>query len=218
MHYYLYEDKYVLKLITKRQARILDIGCGQGRYLEPLSKLHQVVGVDINKVTVDGLTEKGLRAVHVDALSEINMKFDYIIMSHFIEHLLPIEMLDTVDNYLDLLVDGGELIIATPLFYNEFYDDFDHVKPYTSKAIAMLFSDFPQHQKKPINRLELHTVWIRKWPYEFFSFPGDHIILRGIRYILNIVMQFIFLISFKTIARRTGWVGVFKKLPGRSAK
>jgi SAM-dependent methyltransferase len=213
MHYYLYEDNYVLKLITKRQARILDVGCGQGRYLEPLSKSHHVVGVDINKKTVAGLTGKGLRAFHIDALSEITMNFDYIIMSHFIEHLLPIEMLDTVDNYLDLLVDDGELIIATPLLYNEFYDDFDHVKPYTSKAIAMLFSDFPQHQKKPRNRLELRTVWIRKWPYQLFSFPGDHIILRGIRCILNIVMWFIFLVSFKTIARSTGWVGVFRKLP-----
>lgn len=217
MHFYLYEDCFVLKQITKERSNILDVGCGQGRYLMPLSKSHTVVGIDINRDTVNELNSKGLKVLHADEIAQIDIRFDYIIMSHIIEHLLPLQMLETVDGYLELLKDGGELIIATPLLYNEFYDDFDHLKPYTAKSISMLFSDFPQHQKKPLNRLSLRKVWFRKWPFEFFYFQCDPFVTRLTKYVVNKLLWAVFLISNKTIARTTGWVGVFVKQAARRA-
>lgn len=49
MNFYFEEDKKLLSLIKKEKTTILDVGCGEGRYLIPLaSSGHNVVGVDIN--------------------------------------------------------------------------------------------------------------------------------------------------------------------------
>lgn len=214
MSYYLQEDQYVLRQIRGDGARILDVGCGEGRYLVPLSTSHEVLGIDVNQNVVDSLTAQGFRAIHAQQLSQITGKFDYIIMSHIIEHLFPLQMLEFVDSFVDLLHEGGALIIATPLPYSQFFDDYDHVRPYTPRSVEFLFSDYVQHQKKPRNRLTFEKVWIRRWPFALPHYPGEGRPERLAKIVLNKGLEFLYHLSFGLVSRSTGWVGVLKKAGG----
>jgi len=60
-------------------------------------------------------------------------------MSHIIEHFAPHDLLPFIDSYLHRLQPGGRLIICTPLLTKNFYNDFDHVKPYQPVGIGMVF-------------------------------------------------------------------------------
>jgi SAM-dependent methyltransferase len=213
MNFYLREDKKLISLIKKEKVNILDVGCGQGRYLIPLSKLgHNVFGIDINVAQVSKLRSMGYRVFTPSEFEEIDIMFDYVIMSHIIEHINPDNLIDFLDKYLSKLKYGGELIIATPFLYNEFYDDYDHIKPYTPKAISALYSDYEQQQKKPKYRLKLKYVWIRKWPIILFIYPGEPVVARVFKKLFNKIFFVLYKISFGIISRSTGWIGVFEKV------
>lgn len=213
MNFYFEEDKKLLSLIKKEGASILDVGCGQGRYLMPLaSSGHNIVGVDINIDQVTKLRDMGYKVFTLSEFDKLNIAFDYIIMSHIIEHIAPDELIQFLDKYIDKLKYGGELIIATPFLYNEFYDDYDHIKPYTPKALSILYSDYEQQQIKPKHRLVLKYVWLRRWPIILFSYPGELLLIRVGKKVLNKVFFVLYKISFRIVSRTTGWIGVFEKL------
>lgn len=213
MDFYFEEDEKLLSLIKKEKTTILDVGCGEGRYLIPLSKLgHDVFGIDINVTQVSKLRSVGYKVFTPSDIDKINIMFDYIIMSHIIEHIEPAKLINFLDTYLSYLKCGGELIIATPLLYNEFYDDYDHIRPYTPKAIFILYSDYEQQQEKPKYRLKLKYVWFRKWPIILFNYPGQPLLVGVWKKLLNKVFFVLYKISFGVISRTTGWIGVFKKV------
>jgi len=209
--YYKYEDNFLLSSITKKNATILDVGCGLGRYLIPLSSQgHRVIGVEKNRELIDNLNEKGYTIYEASEISNINLSFDYIIMSHIIEHIEPHTLVSFIDSFLDLLKTDGELIIATPLLYDEFYNDFDHIKPYYPKSIQMLYSEYQQMQLKPKHRLKMKNIWIRKWPYVIHPLQNNNICYKIIIKLVNKALLLLYIISRKYISRKTGWVGIFQ--------
>jgi len=211
--HYLYEDSKVLSCIAKKNATILDIGCGEGRYIIPLSKEgHHCVGVDINPILVHRLKEMGLDAYTPADLNCSNDSFDYVIMSHIIEHISPAQFIPFMDNYISKLKVGGKLIISTPMLYDEFYDDYDHIKPYTPKSITVLYSDYTQQQQKPRYRLENTDIWLRKWPYVLRQYPPKSYLKGKLYRIVNILLMGVYSISFHLISRTTGWVGVYERI------
>jgi hypothetical protein len=133
-------------------------------------------------------------------------------MSHIIEHIEPGQLIDFMDRYLDKLRPGGELIVATPCLYDEFYDDYDHIKPYTPKAISVLYSDLEQQQRKPRHRLKLKEVWYRKWPLVLRTYPGQPPIIQVLIRPINYIFSLLYKVSFHLVSRTTGWVGVFEKV------
>lgn len=213
MNFYFKEDKKLLSLIKKQKATILDVGCGHGRFLKPLSELgHYVVGVDISINQVSKLKEIGYEVYTPEEFDNVDLTFDYIIMSHIIEHIPPFELIGFLDMYLDKLKYGGELIIATPFLYDEFYDDFDHIKPYTPKALSVLYSDYEQQSTKPKHRLKLKYVWLRKWPIVFHNYPGSNFLKTNFKKLLNKIFFLLYYITFEGISRTTGWIGVYEKI------
>jgi cyclopropane fatty-acyl-phospholipid synthase-like methyltransferase len=206
------EDVKLLSLVTKSGAKILDVGCGQGRYLKPLWGKHDVYGIDASEVQVKQLSSEGYRVFSKSQVDELPEDFDYIIMSHIIEHIAPKELIDFFDCYLRLLKSGGLLLIATPLLYDEFYDDYDHIKPYTPKALQILFSDYSQQAVKTANRLELESLWIRKWPYYLHILPYESNLNRRLKTLIDKILIWLFWISQKSFGRKTGWVGSFRKI------
>ena len=98
-------------------ARILDIGCGDGFHLNLLRKFGKktwsLEGVDIDKHAVEMATRSGLK-VHLGIVEEIGLpkeSYDLVLMIQTIEHVeKPGEVLRATHK---LLRKGGRLVIVT---------------------------------------------------------------------------------------------------------
>ncbi|MEP6947704.1 MAG: class I SAM-dependent methyltransferase [Ginsengibacter sp.] len=98
-------------------ARILDIGCGDGFHLSLLQKSSKkswtLEGVDIDKRACDVATRLGLQ-VHIGSVEQIDLppeNYDIVFMIQTLEHLeKPVEVLQAI---YKLLRKGGRLLIVT---------------------------------------------------------------------------------------------------------
>lgn len=203
------EDEALLGMISGLQLRILDVGCGQGRYLIPLAREHEVIGIDASHLQVQKMKGKGYNVLHTSEQSLLEKQFDYIIMSHIIEHISPERIVCFFNNYLSLLKSTGYLLIATPLMHQGFYDDYDHIKPYTPKALQILFSDYAQQQDKPDYRLRLVDLWIRRWPFHLNQDYALTMSQKRVCSVLDRCGMFLFRASGGRIGELSGWVGKF---------
>lgn len=80
----------------KNNAKILDIGCGDGTVIDYLSKNNnpqEIIGVDISQKAVDYVNARGHEAFNFDVFSDEfanlikDKKFDYIIITEVLEHV-----------------------------------------------------------------------------------------------------------------------------------
>lgn len=112
------ERKQYRYMFLKDQAvgRLLDVGCGGGRYLRRMQNLGwEVEGVDFDVKATERVRKKyGIKTYEGD-LRELGIaheSFDAIVMNHAIEHVIdPVSLLAECNN---LLKPGGKLVIVTP--------------------------------------------------------------------------------------------------------
>jgi 2-polyprenyl-3-methyl-5-hydroxy-6-metoxy-1,4-benzoquinol methylase len=94
---------------------LLDVGCGQGEFLEYLSpNKFMRTGLELNQQAVKIAKSKGLNVISGDVNKDlvINQKFDCITLWHVIEHLPnPTSTIILLHKFLN---PGGTIIIATP--------------------------------------------------------------------------------------------------------
>lgn len=100
----------------KVDARVLDIGCGNGGLLLALRErgFHTLAGMDPSAGCVARLQQQGLPAFHgwLGDLAFGRQKFDLIILSHVLEHLL--EPRPALASLQALLTPGGRVYVETP--------------------------------------------------------------------------------------------------------
>lgn len=96
-------------------ARLLDVGCGNGTFLEFASRAGwDVVGIDPDPKAIAAARSRGLdvRQGNVDRLGTVEAQFDAITLSHVIEHVHePIALLQACHRLLKL---GGWIWVETP--------------------------------------------------------------------------------------------------------
>ncbi|MGQ9512505.1 glycosyltransferase, partial [Thermodesulfitimonas sp.] len=120
--------------------RVLDIGCGQGLFLEMLREVGiEGEGIDLDPAVVEKAQAKGLR-VHVasalEFLRQNQQIYDGIMLGHIIEHLPGPEAVRLLYYCARSLQDGGVIAIQTPNFLKPevhlhiFWLDITHVRPY----------------------------------------------------------------------------------------
>jgi predicted TPR repeat methyltransferase len=139
--------KYLLKeLPDNKEAKILDIGCGFGMTLSALADLgyRNIKGIDISETAVNYCVDKGIDVEYADIHQYCNTsktKFDFIIMSHVLEHIEKSETISTLKNIRTLLLDeAGSLCIMVPNAQSNTgsywaYEDFTHHTLFTTGSI-----------------------------------------------------------------------------------
>lgn len=129
-------------------SSILDLGCGQGHFMEFLKTegFLNVEGIDISKEQVDIANSRGINAQIADAITFLQSKkesYDAIIALDVIEHFRKDELLVLFNEIHNSLRNDGELIIQTPngsgLFPNQvIYGDLTQLTIFTPGSLEQL--------------------------------------------------------------------------------
>ncbi len=132
----------------KHSTAVLDVGCGQGQFLEWLAAEGIAAqGVDSDTRMVAVCREKGLSVVEADLfayLAEQQERFDGIFSSNVVEHLSAENVLRFIQLAYAALRPGGILLLATPnpesliVHLHEFWRDATHVRLYNAPLLAFM--------------------------------------------------------------------------------
>lgn len=140
-------------LPENKNASILDIGCGFGQMLKSLKdngylNLH---GVDINAKAVALCRSNGLEVEKIGNLSSFSRshrkKYDFIIMSHVIEHLPKSEIISHLSIIRGkLLKPDGKFLAIVPNAQSNTgaywaYEDFTHSTIFTTGSLIYVLKE-----------------------------------------------------------------------------
>lgn len=133
-----YQQEYLLKRefsYFEQKGKILDLGCGEGDFINLDPK--RIIGVDNNKKSIELCKKRKFKAVYSSA-TRLPFKKDYfdgVHCSHLIEHLYPHDAHKMLSEVSRVLKKGGIFVLSTPIFWEGFYNDFTHIKPYNPESI-----------------------------------------------------------------------------------
>lgn len=148
-------------------GRVLDVGCGEGQFIELLQNEGvEVLGIDSDSRMVQVCLQKGLDVVHANLfeyLPEHEGQFDGIFNSNLIEHLPASDAARFFQLCHRALSVGGTLLIATPnpasliVQLHEFWRDVTHVRLYSRTLLEFLlhWAGFKNIESGE----HPHTVW-----------------------------------------------------------
>jgi SAM-dependent methyltransferase len=104
------------RLPLRRDARLLDVGCGTGTILESFSRRYHAFGTDVAPQAIEFCRQRGLTELHLGRLEEYprSEPFDILTMLDMLEHVEDDGGLLRAAHRL--LRPGGHLLIAVPAF------------------------------------------------------------------------------------------------------
>ncbi|MEM2888478.1 MAG: class I SAM-dependent methyltransferase [Candidatus Bathyarchaeia archaeon] len=104
---------------SNMEMKILEIGCGSGEFLERVARLSErikVWGVDISKLAIDKVKQKGFEGFALDISRQKtpfpDNFFDVIYAGDVVEHLFDPDFM--ISEVKRVLKDGGFMILSTP--------------------------------------------------------------------------------------------------------
>lgn len=185
---------YLLKVLPKDlDIRILDIGCGFGQMLSALGKVgyKNLVGIDISDEAVSSCIDRNLKVIKIYdiidyATSYTKEKFDFIIMSHVLEHIDKDKIIKSLIAIREnLLTKNGQMVVMVPNAQANTgcywaYEDFTHTTLFTAgslyyvlkaagfESITLLDPDCTEHLsllKKLVKKflLKIYILRINFW-------------------------------------------------------
>ena len=128
----------------KVEGRILDLGFGEGSFLDYCGK-DRVTGVELLDKEVMKRKKMGFSVIKHDLnhtpLPLEDNSFDLVYCAHVIEHLREPEAL--VMETHRVLRGGGKAVFLAPDItrLRTFYDDYTHIRPFTLMGATRLFAD-----------------------------------------------------------------------------
>jgi len=173
----------------EKLQKVLDFGCGDGNFVEEISKNFQTVGIEPEIAARKAAIDRGLQIFeNSKSLPIEHSTFDLVSLFHVIEHLYePLEVLGEINRNLN---PGGYLVIETPnsndalltvyessAFQNWTYWS-HHPYLYSSKSLGGVVTQagFEVIHNGGIQRYSLanHLHWLAR------SKPGGHEVWKNI--------------------------------------
>lgn len=167
--------RYVIPYLPKnKDAFILDIGCGVGNFVGDCVVTHgriNVKGIDISDDAVNYARSINLPVEKIESIASFAKasaeKYDFILMSHVLEHLDKKTIVDTLRIIKDeLLQDDGVLFIAVPNAQSSThaywaYEDFTHTLLFTTGSLmyVMKSSGFQHYEFVDLDAFIGETAW-----------------------------------------------------------
>lgn len=169
---------YGRHLPADKQARILDIGCGDGNFVYHMQQMGytNASGIDYSAEQIEKGRSMGIQNLQctdlIAYLTNNTAPFDAIIAKDVIEHFTRDEAFEILELISKNLKEGGRFIMQVPngqgIFYTSvFYGDYTHEMAYTESSI---------------NQVILNTGFRRSTCYP--TGPVPHGLKSSIRYIL----------------------------------
>jgi 2-polyprenyl-3-methyl-5-hydroxy-6-metoxy-1,4-benzoquinol methylase len=151
-----------LSQLPRKDARVLEVGCGKGYFLQVLREhgFARLEGIDLSPANVAACRERfGLKEVHVaDAVPFLGGRlgaYDVIFLKDILEHVEKDALSEFVVRLSRALALGGRLIVQVPNMHwiaglHERYMDLTHEVGFTRESLAQLM------------RLHFDSVEVRK--------------------------------------------------------
>jgi 2-polyprenyl-3-methyl-5-hydroxy-6-metoxy-1,4-benzoquinol methylase len=190
-----YSEWYHDCLPSDREARILDIGCGDGKFLFFLKRNGYVgsEGLELSACLADIAGKRVGCPVHVvddtvDFLSRHRGRYDTVTMNDVLEHIPKEDIIHFLSVAREALVPGGNLVVNVPQvsgFTSLYcrYVDFTH---------QIIFSEMSLRQVLLLAGFE-HIRFIReKWP---FKLTPRHLCYRLLRWLWFSLLKLIYFIE-----------------------
>ncbi|MBU1131758.1 class I SAM-dependent methyltransferase [Patescibacteria group bacterium] len=187
----MYRHNYSRLLPSDETAKILDIGCGMGQFLQFLAEdgYENISGVDISPEAVEFCREKGINKVkQIDDLVEFlntSEVYDLIVLNDVIEHFPKEKGIVILQKIYEKLRIGGKIIIKTGNMSSLAglrlrYDDFTHYDGFTEYSLTQVLKAcnfknigiypfvFPLNRLTRIIRFAVQTVIHLLWKAVYF--------------------------------------------------
>lgn len=184
-------EHYIKRIIdthlssTSKNARIVDIACGNGSFVHFLQKsgFSNVFGFDISAEQIQVGQALGISNIQVmdfnQFLADANQKADVFVLMDILEHLDRDEIFTLLDELLLRLNDDGMLLIHVPNAEGIFgmrvrYGDLTHEISFTTKSMSQLlntigFRSVNCFEDKPV--IHGFKSFIRRILWTVFTLP-----------------------------------------------
>jgi len=190
-----YEFKKAFSFL-ERYNKILDVGCGQGTFLEKDPK--KIYGIDINPESVDICLKKGLN-VKVGSALKIPFEdntFDGLHCSHVIQIFNYVDALSLLREARRVVKPNGIIVITSFPDHKRLFFTSETLRAYPPQAIRVLIKQRDETFGDPTTTdhplLKQEDIWLRRSALFEFTGPRNETTSQ-IAIMLNLLQHKVFL-------------------------
>ena len=184
---------FLNSLDSSKEYDFLEIGSGMCRFTKKIKSLYpniHITCVEINPKLAAIAKEEGFTIYNSNILeTTINKQFDIVHCSHVIEHFPYPQVTSLLDKIVEWTKPMGHFIIISPLMWELFYADIDHVRPYLPISITHYFN-YEMQQKMSDAKINVEMIWYRTMPKQLNPITSQYLIyaIKPLRRFINRVI------------------------------
>lgn len=216
--------EFLESLNKNKEYKLLEVGSGLCRFIDKIRPLYPNIKItccEINPKMIALAQSKRFPVIEGNFLENKieSESYDIIHCSHVIEHFQYPAITNVLDEFMRIIKTNGTIIIRSPLMWNGFYYDIDHIRPYMPESIRNYF-EYEQQQKQSSFKIDIKRIWYRTMAKQLNLVEATSIWLLcpPIKWIINFIRKRINLIyqwlwdRFRCPATEpNGYVMIFSK-------